>query len=47
MEFSDLIRSRYSVRAYKPDPVPDSMLAQVLGGGAAGADRSRIANPSS
>ena len=30
MDFADLIRSRYSVRAYKPDPVPDEMLAQVL-----------------
>ena len=30
MDFSDLIRSRYSVRAYKPDPVSDDMLAQVL-----------------
>jgi nitroreductase len=30
MEFSKLIRSRYSVRAYKPDPVPGDLLAQVL-----------------
>jgi nitroreductase len=30
MDFSDLIRSRYSVRAYRPDPVPDEMLARVL-----------------
>jgi nitroreductase len=30
MKFSDLIRSRYSVRAYEPDPVPDSILAQVF-----------------
>jgi nitroreductase len=30
MAFSDLIRSRYSVRAYKPDPVPGDLLAQVL-----------------
>ena len=30
MEFSDLIRARYSVRAYKPDPVSDDVLAQVL-----------------
>ncbi len=30
MEFSDLIRSRYSVRAYKPDPVEDDKLQQVL-----------------
>ncbi len=30
MEFSDLIRKRYSVRAYKPDPVEDAKLAKVL-----------------
>lgn len=30
MEFSDLIRKRYSVRAYKPDPVEDSTLEKVL-----------------
>jgi nitroreductase len=30
MEYFDLIRSRYSVRAYKPDPVEDEKLAQVL-----------------
>ena len=30
MEFSQLIESRYSVRAYKPDPVEDDKLAQVL-----------------
>ena len=33
MEFSQLIRQRYSVRAYKPDPVPDDLLAQVLEAG--------------
>lgn len=33
MEFSDLIRHRYSVRAYKPEPVPDELLAQVLEAG--------------
>ena len=33
MEFSELIRQRYSVRAYKPDPVPDELLAQVLEAG--------------
>lgn len=33
MEFSELIRQRYSVRAYKPDPVPDDLLAQVLEAG--------------
>jgi nitroreductase len=30
MGFSELIRKRYSVRAYKPDPVGDDKLAQVL-----------------
>ncbi|MBN1657239.1 MAG: nitroreductase family protein [Anaerolineae bacterium] len=30
MEFSDLIRKRYSVRAYRPDPVPEDTLQQVL-----------------
>ena len=30
MEYSDLIRARYSVRAYKADPVEDEKLAQVL-----------------
>jgi nitroreductase len=30
MEFAELIRQRYSVRAYKPDPVPDDVLARVL-----------------
>ena len=30
MEFSELIKRRYSVRAYKPDPVPDGSLQQVL-----------------
>ena len=30
MDFSQLIRARYSVRAYKPDPVPDELLVQVL-----------------
>ncbi|MGD9144242.1 MAG: nitroreductase family protein [Anaerolineae bacterium] len=30
MEFSELIKSRYSVRAYKPDPVKDDDLQQVL-----------------
>jgi len=33
MEFSELIRSRYSVRAYKPDPVPEEALARVLEAG--------------
>jgi nitroreductase len=30
MEFSKLITERYSVRAYKPDPVEDDKLQQVL-----------------
>lgn len=30
MEFSDLIKERYSVRAYKPDPVDDEKLEKVL-----------------
>ena len=30
MEFAELIRKRYSVRAYKPDPVEDEKLEQVL-----------------
>lgn len=30
MEFSKLINSRYSVRAYKPDPVPDDVLMRVI-----------------
>ena len=30
MEFSELIRKRYSVRAYKPDPVEDDKLQTVL-----------------
>lgn len=30
MEFSDLIRQRYSVRAYKPDPVEEEKLEAVL-----------------
>lgn len=30
MEFSQLIVARYSVRAYRPDPVPDAALQQVL-----------------
>ncbi len=33
MSFQELIRKRYSVRAYKPDPVPDDLLAQVLEAG--------------
>jgi nitroreductase len=30
MDFQDLIRRRYSVRAYRPDPVPEEALARVL-----------------
>lgn len=30
MDFFELISARYSVRAYKPDPVPDALVAQVL-----------------
>ncbi len=30
MEFSELIQKRYSVRAYKPDPVEEDKLQQVL-----------------
>jgi nitroreductase len=30
MEFLDVIQRRYSVRAYKPDPVPDAVLARIL-----------------
>lgn len=30
MEFNQLIESRYSVRAYKPDPVEDDKLQRVL-----------------
>jgi nitroreductase len=30
VEFSELIKKRYSVRAYKPDPVEDEKLQQVL-----------------
>ncbi len=30
MEFKDLIQARYSVRAYKPDPVEEEKLLQVL-----------------
>ncbi|MGZ5439744.1 MAG: nitroreductase family protein, partial [Candidatus Aminicenantales bacterium] len=30
MKFQELITKRYSVRAYKPDPVEDEKLARVL-----------------
>jgi nitroreductase len=30
MDFSDLAKHRYSVRAYKPDAVPDADVEQIL-----------------
>jgi nitroreductase len=33
MEFQELIRRRYSVRAYRPDPVPEEALARILEAG--------------
>ncbi len=30
MEFTKLVQQRYSVRAYRPDPVPDEALQKVL-----------------
>jgi nitroreductase len=30
MEFSDVIKKRYSVRSYRSDPIPDAILSQVL-----------------
>ena len=30
MSFQELIRNRYSVRAYRPDPVPKEVLGQLL-----------------
>ena len=30
MDFMELVKTRYSVRAYKPDPVEDEKLQQVL-----------------
>lgn len=30
MDFQELIRARYSVRAYRQDPIPDNVLQQVL-----------------
>ncbi len=38
MKFSELIQKRYSVRAYKPDPVEDEKLQQVLEAAQTGAD---------
>jgi nitroreductase len=33
MSFLDLAQRRYSVRAYRPDPVPDELLADILEAG--------------
>jgi len=33
MDFQELIEKRYSVRAYKPDPIPDDALEKVLRAG--------------
>jgi nitroreductase len=33
LTFAELIRARYAVRAYRPDPVADDLLAQVLEAG--------------
>jgi len=33
LTFAELIRARYAVRAYRPDPIPDDLLAQVLEAG--------------
>ena len=33
MDFYDAVRNRVSVRAYKPDPVPDDVLNRVLNAG--------------
>ena len=30
MQFSELVKKRYSVRSYKPDPIEDDKLEQVL-----------------
>jgi nitroreductase len=30
MDFHDLVKARYSVRSYRPDPIPDEDLQQVL-----------------
>ncbi|HRD01798.1 MAG TPA: nitroreductase family protein [Candidatus Saccharicenans sp.] len=30
MEFSEVIRQRYSVRSYRPDPVPEDKLSRLL-----------------
>ncbi len=33
MEFMDVVRTRRSIRAYKPDPVPQEHLLQILEAG--------------
>jgi nitroreductase len=33
LTFVELVRARYAVRAYRPDPVPDDLLTQVLEAG--------------
>jgi len=33
MDFKELIRNRYSVRAYKPDPLEKAVLEEILGAG--------------
>jgi len=33
MEYMDLLKKRYSVRAYRPDPVSDEILAEILEAG--------------
>ena len=33
MDFMDVVRSRRSIRRYKPDPVPDDLLEEVLEAG--------------
>jgi nitroreductase len=30
MEFSEVVKKRYSVRSYRSDPVPDDVLSQIL-----------------
>ena len=43
MEYSKLIAARYSVRAYRPDPVEDEKLKAILDSGAPSTDRSQSA----
>ncbi|HNT00889.1 MAG TPA: nitroreductase family protein, partial [Candidatus Saccharicenans sp.] len=30
MEFNEVIRQRYSVRSYRPDPIPEDKLNRIL-----------------